>query len=493
VRQRVNGKENIQYIFLWTLKRREFMAGDDRLLFDNPMALQVTTQSENSVVDFAMPVARQTAIAPVEKGERLSSIDALRGFALLGILVMNIVAFGLPDQAYMYPIVAGGSTGWNFVTWFLVFTLWEGKMRAIFSLMFGASVYLLVDRLSRRGAGMEAADIHFRRMLWLLLFGFVHAYFIWEGDILFFYAICGLFLYPLRKLSPKVLLISAGLLFLSISGYELVKYVQVRHLQSDYLKLGADERAGKKLTKEQEATKKKWTSTVEKIFPPNEELQKGYEAHRGGYWKLLKYRAEGVFHFHGKPVYFPPFYFDFLGMMLIGMALIKMNVLSGGCSRRFYGWMALIGFVIGIPCHAATAWLVARESFSITAQHFAGVIYEFGRFAVFGYCGALLLLFKAGLWRGLTSRLAAVGQMAFSNYILTSILCTLLFEGYGFGLYGRLERWQLYLVLPGVWLIQLIISPIWLRHFRFGPLEWGWRSLTYWKVQPMRIDSVSLL
>jgi len=433
--------------------------------------------------------AEPILVAPVEKAERISAVDTLRGFALLGILVMNIAAFGLPEQAYMFPVAAGGSSGRNFATWFIVFSMWEGKMRGMFSLMFGASVYLLVDRLSRKGAAVEAADIHYRRMLWLLLFGILHAYLIWYGDILFCYALCGLLLYPLRKLSPKTLLISAGALVLLNSSFSTIGYFHVRHLRAEYQKVEADEKAGKKLTKEQQDIKKEWTSTAERAFPPGDELQKSYDAHRGNYLKLLKYRAGLVFRFHGKPIYFPPFYFDFLAMMVAGMALIKMNVLSGGRSRSFYGWMALLGFGIGFPSHGITAWLVAREGFSVTSTHGVWMFYELGRFATFGYCAVLLLLVKAGRWRALTSRLAAVGQMAFSNYILTSLICTTIFEGYGFGLFGRLQRWQLYLVVPAVWLVQLIVSPIWLRHFRFGPLEWGWRSLTYWRIQPMLLST----
>ena len=97
-----------------------------------------------------------------------------------------------------------------------------------------------------------------------------------------------------------------------------------------------------------------------------------------------------------------------------------------------------------------------------------------------------MLIWKAGALRWLTSRLAAVGQMAFSCYIMQSLICTTIFYGYGFGLFGRLQRYQLYYVVLGVWVVQLIASPIWLRHFRFGPLEWLWRSLTYVEIQPMR-------
>ena len=146
--------------------------------------------------------------------ERISGLDAIRGFALLGILLLNICAFGLPSAAYINPAPAGGATGANLLVWAMLTVLADGKMRAIFSLTFGAGVYLLVDRLSRKGAAADVGDIHYRRMLWLMLFGLIHAYLIWWGDILFFYATLGLILYPLRKLSARVLLIIAGIMIL---------------------------------------------------------------------------------------------------------------------------------------------------------------------------------------------------------------------------------------------------------------------------------------
>ena len=100
--------------------------------------------------------------------------------------------------------------------------------------------------------------------------------------------------------------------------------------------------------------------------------------------------------------------------------------------------------------------------------------------------GAIMLLVKLGTLRWLTSSLAAVGQMAFSNYICQSVITSIVFTGYGFKLYGTLEPYQLYSVILPIWIFQMIASPTWLRHYRFGPLEWCWRSLTYWKTQPMR-------
>jgi len=163
-----------------------------------------------------------------------------------------------------------------------------------------------------------------------------------------------------------------------------------------------------------------------------------------------------------------------------------MDVLTGQRSYSFYGWMTALCLGVGWTTGLLNAWIPLKAEFTPEASWVSGVYYEISRLAGLGYCALLLMMVKAGWLRGLTSRLAAVGQMAFTNYILTTVICITIFEGWGFGLYGKLQRWQLYEVVLGVWLILLAISPVWLKHYRFGPLEWVWRSLTYWKKQPLR-------
>jgi uncharacterized protein len=192
----------------------------------------------------------QTAAEPVRTEERISALDSVRGFALLGILLLNICSFGLPDAAYGNPAPAGGATGWNLVIWWIMGVLADGKMRAIFSLTFGAGVYLLNDRLSRKGAAADAADIHYRRMLWLMLFGMMHAYLVWDGDILFFYAVLGLVLYPMRKLSPRALLIAAGFLLIAMSGGAVLEHRHLLDEQREYVQIQANEKVGIKLSAE---------------------------------------------------------------------------------------------------------------------------------------------------------------------------------------------------------------------------------------------------
>lgn len=435
-------------------------------------------------IDLETPAARQPAPAAFE--ERISAIDTLRGFALLGILLMNILAFAMPFQATANPTVMGGDTGWNLVTWFAGYVLWDGKMRAIFSMMFGASVYLLVDRLTRRGCATDAADIHYRRMLWMLLFGMIHGYLIWFGDILFAYAMLGLILFPLRKLSPKALVAAAGVMILLLSLAGVGNGFRFRTLKADYDKAMADEKAGKKLTDKQQETVKAWKEALKEVAPPPEEIQKEVDGYRGNYLENMAVRARWTWQMHSFPLYFP-FLWDMLSMMLIGIALMKWNVLTAERSSQFYGWMAVIGFGVGLPAHAFSAWFVMHNQFSPEALGFQLAFYEVGRFTALGYCAVLLLMVKHGVMRGVMRLLARVGQMAFSNYILTSLICTTIFYGFGYGLFGKLQRWQLYPIVLAVWLELMLFSHLWLKYYRFGPLEWIWRSLTYWKKQPMRL------
>jgi uncharacterized protein len=431
-------------------------------------------------------VNQAIAVVPIRSEERIAALDTIRGFALLGILSMNICSFGLPDAAYANPAPAGGATGWNLVAWSIMGVLADGKMRAIFSLTFGAGVYLLIDRFTRKGAAADAADIHYRRMLWLMLFGMMHAYLIWNGDILFYYATLGLVLYPLRKLSSRALLVAAGFLLMAMSGGAAFEHRQLMDEQRDYVQIQADERAGIELDADQKETKKNWEEIVARRAPTAEALKTETDAHLGGYFKLLVFRAKQVYRLHSAPLYWPDPWFDMLMMMLIGIALIKNGVLTGGYSKKFYVWMALLSFGVGMPADSWAIWYVSKHHFSIDSFSVTLAEYEFGRLTAFGYIALILLAIKSGVLRRVTRTLAYVGQMAFSNYILTSLICTTLFEGYGFGLFGKLQRYQLYGAVFLVWLLILIISPWWLRHFRFGPLEWVWRSLTYWKKQPFR-------
>src|SRR2546423_33185 len=189
-------------------------------------------------------------MGPVERVERITSLDVVRGFALLGILLMNIVGFGLYFAAYDDPTVAGGGTGVNLWIWIVMHVLAEGKMRCLFSMVFGASMILLTSRIEERDGPGSSADLYYRRTLWLLLFGIVHAYFLWVGDILYAYAMCGLILYPFRRAPARSLLIVGSVLVLLQMGASIGRGYETRNTIATAQQAELLEKQGKKLTDE---------------------------------------------------------------------------------------------------------------------------------------------------------------------------------------------------------------------------------------------------
>jgi uncharacterized protein len=198
-------------------------------------------------------------------------------------------------------------------------------------------------------------------------------------------------------------------------------------------------------------------------------------------------------------MFLPIIIWDSLALMLLGLALYRWGFLSGQWSNRAYWKVILIGYGIGLPLviyshyhsylHSPNIEAVLRRVEEVPIQ-WVGLIYPFQRILlVMAHVSALVLLYKSGVLQGLFRRLEAVGQMAFTNYIMHSVICTLIFFGYGLNYFGELEFYQLFYVVLGIWILQLIVSPWWLRHFRYGPLEWLWRSLTYWKRQPFRREA----
>jgi uncharacterized protein len=359
-------------------------------------------------------------------------------------------------------------------------------MRALFSMMFGAGIVLFMERAIARENSVRAADLLTRRMLWLMLFGALHGWLIWAGDILYAYGLFGLLVAPMRNVSPRKLLITAGvflvLLSLAVVGFGF----RQRSTRNAAMAARAVEAQGRALTKEQQDEKKEWDEAYNQALPSREKLQEEVDNYRKGYGGVMTQRVPVMRQLNFAPVYFPGGV-DIWALMLIGMALFKLGVLQGERSSGFYTRLAIAGYAFGIPLNSMSTWGMFSSNFDIVATTFWNVPYEIGRVAVaLGHASVIILLAKSAWMKWLTDRLAAVGQMAFSNYISHSIIYALVFYAPGLRLFGQLQRYQLYYIVLGMWLLSLAVSPIWLRHFRFGPLEWCWRSLTYWKRQPMR-------
>lgn len=432
-------------------------------------------------------VTGPAAITPVSREERIPALDALRGAALLGILLMNISGFGLHLAAYGDPTVAGGAEGSNLWFWIVNHILFDGKMRALFSMLFGAGVLVLTERGEAKGVPM--ADIYYRRLFWLLLFGALHAYLLWWGEILYPYALCGLFLYPFRHVRPKRLLITAGVCLLLMTGFFVADAFDKRDQFAKAAQAARLRKEGKPVSEELKKLEEKHANFLKENKPTPAQVKEDSARWTGGFLSALKRRAEIVLHWHSVPVYFP-FNFDLFAMMFLGMALHRLGVLSAARSVKFYAVTALVGYASGIPLHAYTASLIVKSGFDPVMLAFSFTPYEFGRVVLaLAHLSVLMLVMKAGLLRWLTAALAAVGQMAFTNYLMHSVICATFF--YTLGWHGKLQRIELLYFTLAIWTFQLIASPLWLRAFRFGPLEWLWRSLTYWKRQPFLLAAAA--
>jgi uncharacterized protein len=277
---------------------------------------------------------------------RISSIDTIRGAALLGILAINIVGFAQPRQSIEFPTVAGGFQGANFFLWCIADVLFEGKMRAIFSMLFGASAILFTVGKELGSPSARVADLYYRRTLWLICFGIVHAYGLWPGDILFSYGLIGLVLYPIRSVAPRRL-IAAGLISLVIlSAKDLLHGLELRDLRNRAL--GAVAATGGDASPEVLKARQEWDEEVRNVKPTREDVAQMVRSRRGGYWSQFSTRAALARESESVQLYDRDCW-DVLGMMLIGMGLFKIGFFSARRSQREYTAAAVIGYGAGLP------------------------------------------------------------------------------------------------------------------------------------------------
>jgi uncharacterized protein len=401
---------------------------------------------------------------PVTQMERIPSLDVMRGFALLGILIMNIQGFSMIYAAYFNPAAYGDLGGVHRWVWILSHLLSDQKFMAIFSMLFGAGIVLMALRAEARGR--RPAGLHYRRMLILIVLGAMHAYLLWYGDILVIYGMSGLVVYLFWRRSWKTLLVLGVLMLAVSSAFSLL--------------------AGVSLPAWPEVAREGFIQTWD---PPPESVQAEVAIYRGGWVGQFEHRIPKSLEFHTTVFLFWGFWRSG-GLMLIGMALYKMGFFRLRRPLRFSFWSITLAVLVGLPLVGYGIYRNFASGWDVTYTFFLGGQYNYwGSIIVsFGWLGVVYWLGTATSWAGVTRPLAAVGQTAFSNYILQTLICTTIFYGHGFGYYGHVDRLGQILIVFGVWTVQLALSTWWMRRFRFGPLEWLWRSLTYCKLQPFRID-----
>ncbi len=431
--------------------------------------------------------------APVSQQERIVVLDGLRGIALLGILLMNIPYMGLPEPAFDHPLLNNELGTINEKVWWYINWIPEGTQRAIFSLLFGAGIILFVNRLEKRMDGMWPAEYFLRRQLWLMVFGLFNGYILlWPGDILFQYSIIGIVAFVFRRLPVKGLLIASVicLLLMTARGNRDL-YKQKDMIQKGELVAKLDT-TKVKLTDVQKEELGAMTGMKEKSDTAalKKEMKRNLEKSTGSYGVLYNYMSGITAMIEFNYTYYG--IWDILLFMILGMAFFKSGVLTGQVPVKIY-WAMFIG---GMGLGLLLTWLRLSDImhykfnlFEITKNK--GIeYYELSRtLRSIGLFGLLMLLFKSGWFNWLFKLMRPVGQMAFTNYLMQSLMGGLFFFGIGLGMMGKLQRYEIYLVAMAIWAIEITWSHIWLRYFRFGPLEWCWRSLTYWKKQPMRKEN----
>jgi uncharacterized protein len=435
----------------------------------------------------------ETATAPVREAERISSVDVLRGVSLMGILIMNICdfAYGFADYAYplstVKPVFIGPHAHVNTTLWFLRWILAEGKMRALFSLLFGAGVILMTGRAEARGAGVRTADIYTRRNMWLMLFGMLHCYFIWNGDILYFYATTALiFLFPMRHLKPKTLIwVGSCVLLLNTLVVQVGQTTGIYFQHKSYVKAQAKLDHHQPMTEDDWKSLDSWHKAENQWRPSTKDMYKNIADHKS--WPK-GFAADVKNAFQGETIGAYAGFGDWLGMMLLGMALFKNGFLTGKLKTSSYILFAVIGLGIAWPLTFIGAWHAWKGGFDYVQTYlWMQAPYDIGRVGgALGNAAVILLLLRAGVFKWVFTRIAKVGQMALSNYLLTSTSMQAIFVWCKPHWYGYLDYYKVYYVVACVWLVNLVFSSIWLHYFQFGPIEWCWRSLTYWKRQPMR-------
>lgn len=411
-------------------------------------------------------------MATIAAGGRIPTLDIVRGVAVMGILAMNIIDFAMPTGAYNNPKVYGGSTGIDMLVWLVNFVLVDGKMRGLFSFLFGASMLLVIERAIAKGE--SPAAVHYRRMAVLLLFGLAHLYLVWWGDILQHYALIGAIAFAFRgKSVAKLLALGAALLFVQFLVMLLFGMAIVT-THDAAVAPGADLQA---VTA--------WQTMKEYFGPlPPAELARELALHRGSYGAIFADRLDehlwspigGLFQFG----------WETLAYMLFGMAALKSGFLTGAWDDARYRRWAVIGYAIGIPAYGALAGIAVAAHFDTMTMALTGFTAPtlLRPPMIVAHAALIILLTRKG--GALVGRIGAAGRAAFSNYLGTSLIATTLFYGYGVGLFGHLSRAQCYLVVVAIWALMLLWSKPWLDRFQYGPMEWVWRSLSRGCLQPMR-------
>ncbi len=405
----------------------------------------------------AAPVT-SSAIGPITAQERIAELDILRGFALFGILIVNMAFFRFTVYSFFVRDLDPWTGRADHVVKWLIGFFAEGKFNSLFSFLFGLGLIIQLSRADARGASF--VPLYIRRLLVLIVLGLMHAYLIWLGDVLLFYGVLGFVLLLFRRRSNKVLFAGAAVFLLLPIAMEA----------------GRLARAGK-------------PEPMPDFRKIHQVALQAYS--QGSYMDVAQVRASEVNFFYFSP-FALTFSCDLMVTLLLGLYVGRRGVFQDIPSHlpwvRKVMWRAL---ALGLVFNAGK--VIFGEFSNPLAPSLANVgtavCHTLGRPTLFSfYAAGLLVLTQQGNWKRRLAPLGFIGRMPLTNYLMQSVICTLLFNGYGFGLFAKVG-WAGGLALTVlIFLAQIPLSQWWMGEFRFGPMEWLWRTITYGKVQPMRME-----
>lgn len=394
-------------------------------------------------------------IAPIQAKERFVILDALRGFALLGICLANFPEFSLYTFQPAEVTAAMPSAAIDRVVRFIQYLFIDGKFYTIFSILFGIGFSIIIANAERKGA--NGFKIFYRRMSVLALIGFLHLMLLWSGDILLLYAIAGMLLPLFRRLSDRMLLsVSALFIFVPVLIEWSTGMAQIS--------LSA------------------WASDLQWHYC----AKYGITEENFGVWLRDARSYAGVFQFLIQGAFERMWEFleghrllKVMGLFLLGFYIGRNRIYAGlACHRKEIGRTGTISLLVGLPLSVVYAWdSVSGHPFGDTVASllYAVSVVPMGISYMAGMAWLFMKYETSGMWR----YIAAPGRMALTNYIGQSLIGILLFYGIGFGWGASVGLGTTELIACGVFVVELLCSLAWLRYFRYGPLEWIWRMLTY--------------
>ncbi len=435
----------------------------------------------------------EAAFGPTPAAQRIGALDVLRGAAVLGILMVNILYFSLPLVDVMMPPAPGALEGADLACWALVKVLFEYMFISIFSLLFGAGMVVQMHRAE--AAGRPFAPVYLRRLATLALIGLAHGLLLWYGDILFFYACVGLVVFYLRTLPPRAMLLGA-----------IIGFVMALAIPGAFGLLGAWKAAlqppgdvAMEAPNADEAPAvppggddpwQAWVESVKRVAEDPEDVNLWREVELRAYRDgplgaaLLVRGATFVTLTLGEAL--GGLGFRTAAFFLLGAALMKL----GFFERRFRRWhwaLCLVGLPAGVALEAIGAWLGLQVGAGRPiALALFDTVHQTGSLVLaMGYVGTITLVTSSDLGRMLLRPVAAVGRMALTNYLLETVIATGIMYWWGLGRFDSFSHAELVGIVAIVYAGLVVFSVLWLRFFRIGPAEWAWRSLTYWQPQPL--------